>query len=70
MPLTFPQSTTIYEYTSITLVGNNPTAGLDTVLNDYAANGWRFQRLRDARAAWERRVGSWHWPEFGPAEWS
>ena len=37
---------------------------------EVAANGWRFQRLRDARAAWERRRGRWHWPEFGPAEWS
>jgi hypothetical protein len=54
MPLTFPQSTTIYEYTSITLVGNNPTAGLDTVLNDYAANGWRLVTIADRTLVFER----------------
>jgi hypothetical protein len=36
---------------------------------EVAANGWRFQRLRDARAAWERRHAGWHWPESGPVEW-
>jgi hypothetical protein len=36
---------------------------------EIAANGWRFPRLAEARAAWEKRYGRWSWPASGPIEW-